>query len=51
MDQEPKIAQRIQETARQRVEPESIEPRGDIAEEELLATAPADNESGFPRKT
>ena len=27
MDQEPTIAQRIQETARQRVEPESISPR------------------------
>jgi voltage-gated potassium channel len=51
MDQEPKIAQRIQETARRRVEPESIEPRGDIAEEELLATAPADDESGLLRKT
>ena len=41
MDQEPQIAQRIQETARRRVEPESIEPAGDLATEELIApTAP-----------
>jgi hypothetical protein len=41
MDQEPTIAQRIQETARRRVEPESIEPAGDLATEELIApTAP-----------
>src|SRR5215831_1875369 len=40
MDQEPTLARRIQETARARVEPESLEPRGDIAEEELLDTAP-----------
>jgi voltage-gated potassium channel len=40
MDQEPRIAQRIQETARQRVEPETIEPRGDLAAEELIATEP-----------
>lgn len=38
MDQEPRIAQRIQETARRRVEPETIEPRGDLAAEELVAT-------------
>ncbi len=40
MDQEPMIAQRIRETARRRVEPESLEPRGDIAAEELLETTP-----------
>src|SRR5262245_56547014 len=44
MDQEPMIAQRIQETARRRVEPESLEPRGDIAEEELLEAASIDAE-------
>ena len=44
MDQEPTIARRIRETARGRVEPESLEPRGDIAEEELLETAPIDGE-------
>ena len=44
MDQEPMIAQRIQDTARRRVEPESLEPRGDIAEEELLETATVDAE-------
>jgi voltage-gated potassium channel len=37
MDQEPKIAERIREMARQRVEPASIEPRGDLATEELIA--------------
>jgi voltage-gated potassium channel len=42
MDQEPKIAQRIQETARQRVEPESIEPRGDLATEELIPSTASD---------
>ena len=46
MDQEPTIARRIQETARARVEPESLEPRGDIAEEELLDTAPMPVEGG-----
>lgn len=46
MDQEPTIARRIQETARARVEPESLEPRGDIAEEELLDTAPMPAEGG-----
>jgi voltage-gated potassium channel len=44
MDQEPTIAKRIKETARRRVEPESLEPRGDIAEEELLETVPSDGE-------
>jgi voltage-gated potassium channel len=44
MDQEPTIAKRIKETARRRVEPESLEPRGDIAEEELLETVPIDGE-------
>jgi voltage-gated potassium channel len=42
MDQEPKIAERINETARRRVEPESIEARGDLAAEELVASGPAD---------
>jgi voltage-gated potassium channel len=42
MDQEPKIAKRIQEIARKRVEPESIGSRGDIAEEELVAGGQAD---------
>jgi hypothetical protein len=40
MDQEPKIAQRIREMARQRVEPESLEPSGDLATEELVAPPP-----------
>jgi len=44
MDQEPTIAKRIKETARRRVEPESLEPRGDIAEEELLETVPSNGE-------
>jgi voltage-gated potassium channel len=44
MDQEPTIAKRIKETARRRVEPESLEPRGDIAEEELLETVPIHGE-------
>jgi voltage-gated potassium channel len=38
MEQEPKIAQRIREMARQRVEPETVEARGDLATEELVAT-------------
>jgi voltage-gated potassium channel len=38
MDQEPMIAQRIREMARQRVEPETIEPSGDLAAEELAAS-------------
>jgi hypothetical protein len=38
MEQEPKIAQRIREMARQRVEPEAVEARGDLATEELVAT-------------
>jgi voltage-gated potassium channel len=45
MDQEPKIAQRIQETARRRIEPETIEPAGDLAAEELVASA-AEPEQG-----
>jgi voltage-gated potassium channel len=38
MEQEPKIAQRIREMARQRVEPESVEARGDLATEELVVS-------------
>jgi voltage-gated potassium channel len=41
MDQEPTIARRIQETAQARVEPESLEPRGDIAEEGCWTRADA----------
>jgi voltage-gated potassium channel len=44
MDQEPTIARRIQETARRRIEPERLEPQSDIAREELLDTAPIDDE-------
>jgi len=47
MDQEPMIAQRIRETARRRVEPESLEPRGDIAAEELLETTPVPASGGI----
>jgi voltage-gated potassium channel len=36
MDQEPKIASRIREMAHERVEPETIEPRGDLAIAELI---------------
>jgi voltage-gated potassium channel len=43
MDHEPRIAERIHETARQRSEPEPLEPRGDLAAEELVA-ADADTE-------
>ena len=38
MDHEPRIAERIHETARQRIEPETLEPRGDLAAEELVAS-------------
>jgi voltage-gated potassium channel len=37
MDQEPKIAERIRDMARQRVDSESIEPSGDLATGELNA--------------
>jgi voltage-gated potassium channel len=48
MDQEPKIAQRIQETVRQRTGLEGTEPQGDLAKEELAAATPADGEQALP---
>jgi voltage-gated potassium channel len=39
MDHEPRIAERIHETAQQHTQPEPLEPRGDLAREELIPTA------------
>jgi voltage-gated potassium channel len=38
MDHEPRIAERIQETARARTEPEALDTRGDLVAEELVET-------------
>ena len=45
MDHEPRIAERIQETARQRTEPEALEPRGDLMAEELVESTDSDAEA------
>jgi len=42
MDHEPLIAERIQETARQRTEPEPLDARGDLVAEELVESTDAD---------
>jgi voltage-gated potassium channel len=44
MDHEPRIAERIHETARQRTEPEVLEPRGDLVAEELVETTESETE-------
>jgi voltage-gated potassium channel len=44
MDHEPRIAERIRETARQRTEPEPLEPRGDLMAEELVESTDSDAE-------
>jgi len=42
MDHEPLIAERIQETARQRTEPEPLDARGALVAEELVESTDAD---------
>jgi voltage-gated potassium channel len=44
MDHEPRIAERIQETARQRTEPEPLDPRGDLVTEELVESGEPETE-------